>query len=80
MDRDRWEKPSLFRLNRTRSRTDPFDDQLGLGKGRHPLLLLLAVWAGGIGLMVGLSLVLPRTAAGLADLVIIVALLLTVRI
>jgi hypothetical protein len=80
MDRDRWEKPSLFRWSRSRTRPDPYDDQLGLGKGKHPLLLLLGVWAAGIGLMVALSLVLPRTAAGIADFVIIVALLLTVRI
>jgi hypothetical protein len=82
MDRDPWEKPSLFRWrNRTpHTRADPRDDQIGLGKGKHPLLLLLAVWAAGIALMVGLSLVLPRSAAGLADLVIIIGLLLMVRI
>ena len=82
MDRDPWERPGLFswRNRGVHTKTNPLEDQIGLGKGKHPLLLLLAVWAAGIAVIVGLSFVLPRTAAGLVALVVIVGLLTTVRL
>ena len=81
-DRDPWEKPRLFswRNRGPRTRTNPLEDQIGLGHGKHPLLLLLAVWAAGIAVIVGLSFVLPRTAAGLVAIAIILGLLTTVRL
>ena len=82
MDRDPWERPNLWswRNRGPRTRTNPLDDQIGLGGGRHPLLRLLAVWAAGIALIVGLSFVLPRNAEGIVAILIVVGLLTTVRI
>ena len=80
-DHDPWEKPNLFswRVPRMLTKTNPSEEGAGLGHGKHPILLILAVWAAGIGLIVGLSYVLPPTAAGLAAIVIVVWLLLTMR-
>lgn len=68
-----------WRDRRARSRRNPLDYEIGLG-GSHPMLRLLGLWALGIGVIVGLSVVLSRQAAGIIALVIILGLLTTVRI
>jgi hypothetical protein len=64
---------------RSRQRSDPREDQIGIGR-RHPLLGWLGVWVLGIAVIVGLSFLLPARTEGLVAIVILVALLTTARI
>jgi hypothetical protein len=71
--------PWSWRLRNRSPRTDPRRDQVGIGR-RHPMLAWLGVWALGIALIVGLSFVLPARTDGVVAIVVILALLTTVRI
>jgi hypothetical protein len=62
-----------------RRRANPLDDKIGIG-GRHPVLSVLGLWVLGIGVLVGLSFVLPRQLTAFLGVAIVIALLTTVRL
>jgi hypothetical protein len=79
MDREPPRIPDPWSHRYRTRRSDPREDQIGIGK-RHPLLGWLCVWALGIAVIVGLSFLLPERTDGIVAIVILVGLLTTVRI
>jgi hypothetical protein len=82
MDREPWgpPRPPLDPRNwRLHTRSDPVENQVGIGRKR-PLLTLIGVWLLGIAVIVGLAYVLPRRAEGVVALLIMFGLLTTVRL
>jgi hypothetical protein len=78
MDREPPRIPDPWSWRYRSRRSDPREDEIGVGK-RHPLLGWLGVWALGIGVIVGLSYLLPERTEGIVAIVVLVALLTTVR-
>jgi hypothetical protein len=78
-DPPRIPDPWRWKLRSRPPRSDPREDEIGIGN-RHPLLGWLGVWILGIAAIVGLSFLLPERTEGIVAIVVLIGLLTTVRI